>query len=168
MLCLVIALVFKGMLVSLFFSAKWHISNDNKVIFNGIEINLPFSWWVVYKDGERIQLTKIPYFRQEHFGYLFITRKLLTQDELLKFKKEKIVKEDRLIKKGLDALNINNILAYSIEYRIDDPPEKRDLIYWTLSVPSESLVVSAIHIYPEDKETIMNDILRKIKLQREP
>ena len=162
---MVCSLLYKDILISSFLCAKWHILNDNVITIGKAEIVLPYPWWATLKKDKQIIINRIPPRKCDFFGQLIIFEELLTKNDLIMFKNERTINDGTILikKPGVDTIKIKNEMVYCIEYKIDFPAIKKNKIYLTWTIPSQSLIINAIEIPAACKKNVLSEIIRNIK-----
>ena len=71
---------------------KWHMFNDNEVVFHEMKLNLPLRWWVDSKNEEQLILNVVPPHGINFYGIVVFRKKMISKEELfsrISFKKAK-------------------------------------------------------------------------------
>lgn len=113
---------------------------------------------------ERYLHTQSQLFTTFFFGYTSIRVKELSKDGLSKFGPERNVKGIRSVRIGnLDTVIIDGAEGYSVKYRVASSDEENGTIIWTLSVPSQSIVINIMFLHPGGDAIVSSELISRIR-----
>lgn len=145
---------------------KWHIINGSRVSIGNADLKIPSNWWVVSNYEDKIGLCRISSNRNEIFGFIFFLRKNLSTDKLCQAEKIREVEGIRAEKTGeIETSRISDEIAYSIKYRIVSPPENSGKIIWTLSVPTQELVINIMYLDENEMPTVVSELFSQVRFR---
>lgn len=144
---------------------KWHLFNDNKIVFDEMRLDLPYRWWVDSRDIERVILNVVPPYGIDFYGIVVIRKELISKEELFSFKKRRKISQAEVIFDKIETRTIGDQQAFGIIYRVVNSSYSEDISYEYWTIPSKGLVVSAIKI-PKQYRRILFELFSRISFNR--
>jgi len=146
---------------------KWHMFNDNEVVFHEMKLNLPLRWWVDSKNEEQLILNVVPPHGINFYGIVVFRKKMISKEELFSFKNRRKIDQEEVIFDKIEIKRIENEKAFGITYKVVNFPYSQNFTYiyefWT--IPSKRMVVSAVRI-PEKYRRIFLELFSRISFKK--
>ena len=151
-------------IIQWFMCTRWHSSNNSNITIGTAAFRLPLNWWVTEREEKKILLNRVTPLRNTFFGQIFIIIKDLNKGDLNRFQLERDLKGIGAVRIGdIETSIVDGETAYSVKYRIVTTGEKNNTIIWTLSVPSQSLVINVLFLHEEWEPIVSHELISKIR-----